>query len=107
MEDIFSTANLTYWVAIAITIAITTCTLGQLWRRRENARWTVGYLVVFLYGFFLVYLGYWDQATYIGLFFAVGISGAIKVGYELYRASKDAEKLRRKGAYRAQNRGSR
>ncbi len=97
MTDIFITPNLIYWVLIGITIFFTTRTLGKLWRRRENARWTTGYLVVFLYGFFLVYFGWWDPATYIGLLFAVGISGAIKVGYELYRSSKEAEKLRQKG----------
>lgn len=107
MDHVFTTANLVYWVLIAITIAITTRTLGRLWRRRENARWTTGYAIVFVYGFFLVYLGYWDPTTYIGLFFAVGIAGAIKVGYELYRNSREAEALRRKGAYRAQNPGGR
>jgi hypothetical protein len=97
MTNIFSTPNLIYWIVIAITVTLTTATLGQLWKRRENARWTTGYAVVFIWGYFLVYLGYWDGATYIGLFFAVGISGAIKVGYEQYRHSREAAKLRREG----------
>lgn len=92
--EIFNTANLIYWCVIAVTIFVTTTTLGQLWRRHENYRWTTGYSVVFFYGYFMVYLGYWDAGTYIGLFFAVGISGAIKVGYERLLKSREAARLR-------------
>lgn len=94
MNEFFGQANVNYWFFICVTIFITTATLGQVWKRRENARWTTGYAVVFFYGFFMVLWGYWDANTYLALFFAVGLSGAIKVGYELYRSSREAERLR-------------
>ncbi len=62
--------------------------LGELWMRQENYRWTLGYAVVFGLGMPLVYLNLWDLNTWIGLFFAVGISGAIKVGYQQYSRLK-------------------
>ncbi len=91
---VFTNANMIYWLLITIAIAITTMTLGQLWRRQENYRWTTGYAIVFLPGAIMVWLGFWDLTTWIGLFFGVGISGAIKVGYAQFRKSKDAERLR-------------
>lgn len=94
-EPVFTTPNMIYWLVIVVVIAITTTTLGRLWRRKENLRWTTGYAVVFLLGALLVWLGYWDLTTWSGLFFAVGLSGIIKVGYEHYRNSREAELLRR------------
>lgn len=94
-QPVFITANLIYWTIIAITILITTATLGRLWRRHENYRWTTGYVIVFFPGVILVYLGHWDLNTWAGLFFAVGISGAIKVGYERLINSLEAERIRK------------
>lgn len=94
MNEFFSTANLVYWTLITMTVVATTATIGKLWRRHENARWTTGYFIIFFYGFFMVHFGHWDANTYLALFFAVGLSGAIKVGYELYRSSREAERLR-------------
>ncbi len=97
MKTIFNHPNLIYWLFVALTISLATTTLGRLWRRQENARWTLGYAVVFAPGLILVYLGYWDLITWIGLFFAVGISGALKVGYQQYYNSKKADQIRRGG----------
>lgn len=94
----FSISNLTYWSIIILTIFLTTLTLGKIWKRHENARWTAGYFVLFFWGFFMVFLGYWDANTYLALFFAVGFSGGIKVGVEKYRSSKEAERIRKDNA---------
>lgn len=96
-QPVFTTPNLIYWALIALTIFITTATLGRLWRRHENYRWTTGYVIVFFPGVILVYYGWWDLDTWAGLFFAVGISGAIKVGYERLINSLQAEEIRKGG----------
>ncbi len=77
--------NLIYWLFIAVIIMVATTTVGRRWRQHENARWTLGYLIVFTPGLVLVAWGYWDIRTWAGLFVGVGISGVIKVGYQYYR----------------------
>jgi len=91
---IFNLINIMYWAAMAVIILVEAATFGVLWRRRENHRWTMGYFTVFLAGVPLLMIGAWDVNTWVGLFFAVGISGAVKVGYESARQSWEARKLR-------------
>lgn len=94
MDTFFGTSNLIYWSLIIVTIFLTTKYIGPLWRRHESARWTLGYFVVFFYGFWMVLFGGWDGNTYLALFFAVGLSGVIKVGYELWHTSREAQAIR-------------
>lgn len=102
MDTFFNSPNLAYWAAIIITVTATTTTVGQLWRRRENARWTLGYFIVFFWGYFMVLFGHFDAGTYLALFFAVGFAGAIKVGYEMIVSSREAERQRKAGSGEAQ-----
>lgn len=94
---VFTMANIIYWLFTAILISLTTHTLGRAWKRHENYRWTTGYAAVFLPGAMMVPRGHWDLTTWAGLFFAVGISGVIKVGHEQYVNSRAAERIRRGG----------
>lgn len=94
-QQFFNTPNFIYWLALALVIWAEAVTFGRWWRRRENARWTMGYFTVFLLSLPLVVWGYWDMFTWGGLFVAIGLSGAVKVGLEQHRDSRRAEKLRR------------
>lgn len=91
---ILTNANIVYWLIITIAMLISAVTLGQLWKRHENHRWTLGYVIVFLGGAIMVYLRHWDLNTWGGLLFAVGISGAIKISVQRYRDSIEAERIR-------------
>ncbi len=90
-------ANLFYWFILSLIITLETLTIGLLWRRREAARWTLGYATVFGLGLPLVLLGHWDAPTYMALFIAVGLSGAIKTGADQYISARRAAQFRRFG----------
>jgi len=92
--QIFNYLNVIYWLVIALVIFIEAATFGVLWKRKENHRWTMGYFTVFLAAVPLVAIGAWDLQTWIGLFFAIGISGAVKIGVESSLSSWLARKLR-------------
>lgn len=94
MNDLFSITNLVYWALVITTVSATTAIIGPLWRRHENARWTLGYFIIFFYGWFMVMYAGWDANTYLALFIGVGWAGAIKVGYELIANSLQAQRLR-------------
>lgn len=96
MNEFFSIANLIYWALIITTVLATTAIIGPLWRRHENARWTLGYFIIFFYGWFMVGYGGWDANTYLALFFGVGFAGIVKVGYELIANSLQAQRLRQR-----------
>lgn len=96
MNEFFSIANLIYWTLIITTVFATTATLGKLWRRQENIRWTTGYFIIFFYGWFMVGYGGWDANTYLALFFGVGFAGVVKVGYEAIASSLTAQQLRQR-----------
>lgn len=93
-DPVFNLPNMIYWLILAIFIVAETLTFGVLWARRESARWTMGYFTVFFLGIPLVVGGYWDTGTWVGLFFGVGLSGAIKVGWEQFHKSRTAQELR-------------
>lgn len=95
--EIFTPANFLYWAIIAGIITLTTWKLGKpkgLFARQENTRWTIGYFVIFFVGLWFVLFAGWDFVTFAGLFVGVGISGAIKVGFEGARVARLAKKLR-------------
>lgn len=94
MNDLFSITNLVYWALVITTVSATTAIIGPLWRRHENARWTLGYFIIFFYGWFMVMYDGWDANTYLALFIGVGWAGVIKVGYELIANSLQAQRLR-------------
>lgn len=94
MNDLFSITNLVYWALVITTVSATTAIIGPLWRKNENARWTLGYFIIFFYGWFMVMYTGWDANTYLALFIGVGWAGAIKVGYELIANSLQAQRLR-------------
>lgn len=94
MNDLFSITNLVYWALVITTVSATTAIIGPLWRRHENARWTLGYFIIFFYGWFMVMYDGWDANTYLALFIGVGWAGVIKVGYELIVNSLQAQRLR-------------
>ena len=93
-DPVFNFQNVIYWLTLALVITTETVSFGLLWKRREAARWTMGYATVFCLSMPLVMLGYWDINTWIGLFFGVGIAGAIKTGFEAYTESQAAARLR-------------
>lgn len=94
MNELFSITNLVYWALVITTVSATTAIIGPLWRRHENARWTLGYFIIFFYGWFMVMYTGWDANTYLALFIGVGWAGVIKVGYELIANSLQAQRLR-------------
>lgn len=91
---IVNTSNLAYWLATAATVTASTLTLGRLWRRKENHRWTAGYAIIFLGSFPWVMKRRLDLNTWAALFFATGIAGIIKVGLEGVEESMAAETIR-------------
>lgn len=95
--DIFNVFHLLYWGLMMVVILIEAATFGVLWERREAYRWTMGYFTVFFLGIPLVTLGVWDATTWVGLFFAVGVAGMVKVSFEAWRKSRMANQLRQKG----------
>lgn len=94
MNEFFSIANLIYWALIITTVLATTAIIGPLWRRHENARWTLGYFIIFFCGWFMVMYAGWDANTYLALFFGVGFARVVKVGYKLIANSLQAQRLR-------------
>lgn len=92
--DLFNIFDLMYWGLLFVVIWFEAVTFGDLWKRRESARWTMGYFTVFFLSIPLVVLRVWDVDTWLGLFFAVGVSGAAKVGWEQWRDSRLARRLR-------------
>lgn len=95
--ELFNVFHLIYWTGLGVIILIEAATFGVLWERREEARWTMGYFTVFFLGIPLVILGVWDAWTWVGLFFGVGLSGAVKVGFDIWRKARAARELRQKG----------
>jgi len=95
MDSFFSIPNLIYWTLIIVTVCITTPTLGKLWKRQENYRWTTGYFIIFFWSFPFVMAGRLDANTWLTLFFGVGFAGIIKVGYESLHNSQLADRIRR------------
>jgi len=95
-KQFFNPLNLLYWLALALVITIQHLTVGKLWKRQENHRWTLGYATVFGLSIPLVAAGKWDLCTWAALFFGVGISGALKTGLEQTSASAEAHSIRRK-----------
>ncbi len=93
--ELFNAYHLVYWSGLALIILLEAATFGILWERKEAHRWTMGYFTVFYLGIPLLILGVWDVKTWIGLFFAVGVSGAVKVGFEAARKSWQARQLRK------------
>lgn len=100
--EVFTWAHLVYWGLLAVVIFAEAASFGVLWEKREAYRWTMGYFTVFLMGIPLVWFGWWDETTWLGLFFGVGIAGAIKTGYEQTRKSREAKRLLKEGANRGQ-----
>jgi post-segregation antitoxin (ccd killing protein) len=96
MDQLFTTPNLIYWLLLALVIALQTITLGAILRQREATRWTIGYATVFMLGLPLVLLGLWDAATYVSLFVAVGVSGAVKTGIQQLTDAARANTLRQR-----------
>jgi len=94
-KKFFNPLNLLYWLALALIITIQHLTVGKLWKRQENHRWTLGYATVFGLSIPLVAAGKWDIFTWAALFFGVGISGALKTGLEQTSASAEAQHIRR------------
>lgn len=94
-KKFFHPFNVLYWLALALVITIQHLTVGRLWRRQENYRWTLGYATVFGLSLPLVATGRWDIFTWAALFFGVGISGALKTGLEQAKDSNEAHHLRR------------
>lgn len=94
-KKFFNPLNLLYWLALALVITIQHLTVGKLWKRQENHRWTLGYATVFGLSIPLVATGRWDLFTWAALFFGVGISGALKTGLEQTRNSAEARNIRR------------
>jgi hypothetical protein len=90
---VFNLPNLIYWLALVPIIYWEACVFGPLWKKKEAARWTMGYFTVFALAVPLVAAGYWDINTWTGLFFGVGLSGIIKLGWEQIRKSQSAERL--------------
>lgn len=72
--------------------------VGNLWQRpnRECHRWSVTYFAAFLLCIPGVAIGVWDVSTWVAMFFALGLCGASKVGFEAYLHSLKAEELRQK-----------
>ena len=70
--------------------------VGSLWERpnRESHRWTAQYFAAFLFCIPMVALGCWDILTWAGLFFGLGLCGAVKVGWGAYLNSRRAQQLR-------------
>lgn len=98
--EIFTPLNFAYWILLAIVILVQTLTIGRLWLRREAARWTLGYISVFIVGLLPLLAGEWHFGTYAALFVGVGISGAVKVGVQQYTEAHHAAQLRRHYAER-------
>lgn len=94
-DPVFNLPNLIYWLVLGLLIYVEARIFGVLWARREAARWTLGYATVFFLSIPLVAVGYWDTNTWVGLFFGVGLSGAIKVGWETVQKSQAAQEMRR------------
>lgn len=94
MDTLFGTDSLAYWALVALTVTITTATLGRTWKRKENHRWVTGYFILFFYGFWMVFFSHWDTKTYLDMLFGLGLAGAIKVGLEQWFNSREADKLR-------------
>ena len=70
----FNPVHALFWVILGLIIVIQNLTVGRLWRRKENHRWTLGYATVFGLSLPLVISGRWDLVTWSGLFVSVGIS---------------------------------
>lgn len=90
--------SVTAWV-----VRIDRLIFDDLWLRRENHRWTVRYFTAFVVGLVLVLWGWLDVLTWGALFFALGVCGAVKVGYLGFRESQAARKLRAKTPKEAAN----
>jgi hypothetical protein len=68
--------------------------VGDLWARKEAHRWTAQYFAAFVLCIPMVALGQWDMLTWGALFFALGLCGATKVGWEAIRDARRARQLR-------------
>lgn len=99
--------NWHFWTWLGLTIATALMrqlrphtALGNLWRRqnREYQRWTLSYFLAFVLCIPGIAFGIWDAATWILIFFSLGVCGASKVGWETWFYSLKAEELRRKKA---------
>lgn len=93
--SLFTPFNFAYWLVVSLVVTLETLTIGLIWRRREAARWTLGYATVFMLGLPLVVAGWWDAATFAALFVAVGLSGAVKVGLDQFIQARRAADYRR------------
>lgn len=92
--ELFTLENTLFWFILALAITLETVTIGVVLKRREAARWTIGYATIFVLSLPLVLAGLWDAATYAAIFVAIGISGAVKVGVQQLRDAHRAESLR-------------
>jgi hypothetical protein len=73
--------------------------VGDLWRRRENHRWTLSYFTAFVVVLPAVIWARLDVLTWGAVFVGLGVCGAVKVGAHALEDSRRAAELRR---FRAQ-----
>ncbi|MCB0213481.1 MAG: hypothetical protein KDJ52_29330 [Anaerolineae bacterium] len=70
--------------------------LNDLWKRRENNRWTAQYFLAVLLGLAFTTSNEADFLTLTLVFISLGVCGIAKVGTEGYRESRKARDMRRK-----------
>lgn len=86
------------WAVLAVASVVgryaVQTAVGDFWRRRENPRWTAGYLAGYLGVLGFVTSGLLDARTWLLMMGSLGICGAVKVGWEASRDASIARRLR-------------
>src|SRR3990172_8012312 len=92
MEKIIAT--LIIYLLIAMAIAIEHWLLADRLRRKEQARWVIGVVTIFLATAPLVILGHLDLSAWLTLLIAFGVAGLITTGlYTLEEADQVRDRL--------------
>lgn len=96
--DFYTWLTLLLASAAARLVGVDLLILADLWVRRENHRWTLQYFAGFVVGLLPVLWAGLDVLTWGALFTALGVCGAVKVGYHAICDSQEAKRLRERGA---------
>lgn len=96
--DFFTWLTLMLASIAARLVSVDRLMLDDLWKRRENHRWTLQYFTAFVVCLLPVLWAGMDVLTWGALFTALGVCGAVKSGYHAYCDSQKAEQLRKRVA---------